>query len=207
MFAETNGVGSQGVGSMPAQVTADGTANAANAADLTNAAGLTGVAGAARPAGPGPAVDPADYRRVLGHFPSGVTVVAALDDAGPVGFACQAFAALSLEPPLVMFSVAHTSTSWPRIRAAGRFCVNFLAADHSALCRAFAVSGGDKFAGVEWRRSGLGSPILAGAHGWVDCLVEATHPGGDHTIVVGRVHALDADAESEPLIFHRGAFG
>lgn len=192
MFADANGTQTQGVGTMPAQATADGTT------------------APAAPAGPGTpagsAVDPADYRRVLGHFPSGVTVVAALDADGPVGFACQAFAALSLDPPLVMFSVAHTSTSWPRIRAAGRFCVNFLAADHGALCRAFAVSGGDKFAGVEWRRSGLGSPILAGAHGWVDCLIEATHPGGDHTIVVGRVHALDADAESAPLIFHRGAF-
>lgn len=181
MFAGANGIEPQGVGTMPAQATADGTT--------------------------GSAVDPAEYRRVLGHFPSGVTVVAAVDRDGPVGFACQAFAALSLEPPLVMFSVAHTSTSWPRIKAAGRFCVNFLAADHSALCRDFAVSGGDKFAGVRWRRSGLGSPILAGAHGWVDCTIEATHPGGDHTIVVGRVHALDADGESAPLIFHRGAFG
>jgi flavin reductase (DIM6/NTAB) family NADH-FMN oxidoreductase RutF len=192
MFAEANGRQTQGVGTMPAQATAAATTGSA--------------APAGSPAPAGSTVDPADYRRVLGHFPSGVTVVAALDGDGPVGFACQAFAALSLDPPLVMFSVAHTSTSWPRIRATGRFCVNFLAADHSALCRAFAVSGGDKFAGVEWRRSALGSPILAGAHGWVDCLIEATYPGGDHTIVVGRVHALDADPESDPLIFHRGAF-
>jgi flavin reductase (DIM6/NTAB) family NADH-FMN oxidoreductase RutF len=153
------------------------------------------------------AVDPADYRRVMGHFPSGVTVVAAEDAQGPVGFACQAFSALSLNPPLVLFSVGHTSTTWPRIRAMGRFCVNFLAEDHEALCRAFAVSGGDKFEGVKWRRSELGSPILEGAHGWVDCTIEATYPGGDHTIVVGRVHGLDADGESRPLIFHRGAFG
>ena len=155
----------------------------------------------------GTAVAVADYRRVLGHFPSGVTVVASEDADGPVGFACQAFSALSLDPPLVLFSVGHTSTTWPRIEATGRFCVNFLAADHEQLCRAFAVSGGDKFAGVEWSHSELGSPILAGAHGWVDCTIEATYPGGDHTIVVGRVHGLDADGESTPLIFHRGAFG
>ncbi|MFL6110142.1 MAG: flavin reductase family protein [Catenulispora sp.] len=153
------------------------------------------------------AVDPADYRRVLGHFPSGVTVVTAEDADGPVGFACQAFSALSLDPPLVLFSVGLTSTTWPRIKAVGRFCVNFLAADHASLCRAFAVSGGDKFDGVTWRRSELGSPILDGAHGWVDCTIEATYPGGDHTIVVGRVHGLDADEESSPLIFHRGEFG
>jgi flavin reductase (DIM6/NTAB) family NADH-FMN oxidoreductase RutF len=152
-------------------------------------------------------IDIADYRRVLGHFPSGVTVVASEDAQGPVGFACQAFSALSLDPPLVLFSVGHTSTTWPRIQATGRFCVNFLAADHERLCRAFAVSGGDKFAGVSWRHSALGSPILDGAHGWVDCTIEATHPGGDHTIVIGRVHGLDADPESNPLIFHRGAFG
>ena len=124
----------------------------------------------------GSGVDVADYRRVLGHFPSGVTVVASEDADGPVGFACQAFPALSLDPPLVLFSVGHTSTTWPRIQATGRFCVNFLAADHEELCRAFAVSGGDKFAGVAWRRSELGSPILAGAHGWVDCTIEATLP-------------------------------
>ncbi|WP_228555666.1 flavin reductase family protein [Catenulispora pinisilvae] len=155
----------------------------------------------------GATLDAAHYRRVLGHFPSGVTVVASEDADGPVGFACQAFSALSLDPPLVLFSVGHTSTTWPRIEATGRFCVNFLAADHAELCRAFAVSGGDKFAGVDWHPSELGSPILAGAHGWVDCTIEATHPGGDHTIVIGRVHTLDADGESNPLIFHKGAFG
>ncbi len=149
-------------------------------------------------------VDPADYRRVLGHFPSGVTVVTSVDAEGPVGFACQAFSALSLDPPLVLFHVVDVC---PTEKATGRFCVNFLAADHGALCRAFAVSGGDKFAGVEWRASELGSPILDGAHGWVDCTIEAQYPGGDHTIVVGRVYSLDADAGSEPLIFHRGAFG
>ena len=151
-------------------------------------------------------VDSGEYRRVLGHFPSGVTVVTSRDADGPVGFACQAFSALSLDPPLVVFSVAHTSTTWPRIKASGRFCVNFLAEEQGGLCRAFAVSGGDKFAGVDWTESDLGSPILSGVHGWVDCTIEATYPGGDHTIVVGRVHSLDADTDSEPLIFHRGEF-
>ena len=186
---------------MPAQATAR--EHAGRVADVTDAdadkAAITGADGTA--------VAAADYRRVLGHFPSGVTVVASEDADGPVGFACQAFSALSLDPPLVLFSVGHTSTTWPRIEATGRFCVNFLAADHEQLCRTFAVSGGDKFAGVEWSQSELGSPILAGAHGWVDCTIEATYPGGDHTIVVGRVHGLDADGESTPLIFHRGAFG
>lgn len=154
-----------------------------------------------------PSVGPADYRRVLGHFPSGVTLVTSADGNGPLGFACQAFSALSLDPPLVLFSVAHTSTTWPRIKATGRFCVNFLATGQSAICRSFAVSGSDKFAGVEWHGSDLGSPIIDGVHGWVDCVIEAEYPGGDHTIVVGRVHALDAHSETKPLVFHRGDFG
>jgi len=199
---------------MPAQATAREHAGPAADAESRADAGpvdtANGVAtgnGTESANGTATAVEPGDYRRVLGHFPSGVTVVASEDAEGPVGFACQAFSALSLDPPLVLFSVGHTSTTWPRIQATGRFCVNFLAADHAELCRAFAVSGGDKFAGVSWHRSELGSPILAGAHGWVDCTIEATYPGGDHTIVVGRVHGLDADGESAPLIFHRGAFG
>jgi 3-hydroxy-9,10-secoandrosta-1,3,5(10)-triene-9,17-dione monooxygenase reductase component len=152
-------------------------------------------------------VDPAEYRRVVGHFPSGVTLITAQDAEGPVGFACQAFSALSLDPPLVLFSVAHTSTTWPRIKAIGRFCVNFLTAEQGDTARAFAVSGADKFAGVTWRESQLGSPILDAVHGWIDCTIEAEYPGGDHTIVIGRVHSLDAHSESEPLLFHRGSFG
>jgi flavin reductase (DIM6/NTAB) family NADH-FMN oxidoreductase RutF len=189
---------------MPAQATARGTSE-------SSTAGATRVAGPRSEddagADAGHSVDTAEYRRVLGHFPSGVTVVTARDAEGPVGFACQAFSALSLDPPLVLFSVAHTSTSWPRIKAAGRFCVNFLAEEQGTLCRSFAVSGGDKFDGVPWRASPLGSPILGDVHGWVDCTIETTHPGGDHTIVIGRVHTLDADGDSEPLIFHRGEFG
>lgn len=199
---------------MPAQATAREHAGpVADVEDQTDAGPVETANGVASANGTESAhgvetfVEPGDYRRVLGHFPSGVTVVASEDADGPVGFACQAFTALSLDPPLVLFSVGHTSTTWPRIQATGRFCVNFLAADHEELCRAFAVSGGDKFAGVAWHHSELGSPILAGAHGWVDCTIEATHPGGDHTIVIGRVRGLDADGESTPLIFHKGAFG
>lgn len=96
-------------------------------------------------------LDRGEFRRVLGHFASGVTVVTAHDPAdpdGPAGFACQSFASLSLDPPLVTFMVARTSTTWPRIARAGAFCVNILGADQGALCRGFAVSGADKFAGV-----------------------------------------------------------
>ncbi|MFE9736695.1 flavin reductase family protein [Streptomyces sp. NPDC006477] len=155
-----------------------------------------------------PPVDPAEFRRVLGHFASGVTIVTALDADGPAGFACQSFASLSLDPPLVAFMVARTSTTWPRIAAAGTFCVNVLGAGQAGLCRAFAVSGADKFAGVAWTPAPVtGSPLLPDAPAWIDCTITTVHTGGDHLIVVGRVESLDATDEDAPLLFHRGHFG
>ncbi len=155
-----------------------------------------------------PPVDPAEFRRVLGHFASGVTIVTALDATGPTGFACQSFASLSLDPPLVAFMVARTSTTWPRIADAGAFCVNILGAGQRELCRSFAVSGADKFAGVDWTPAPTsGSPLLPDAPAWIDCAITAVHTGGDHLIVVGRVDSLGATEDSDPLLFHRGRFG
>ncbi|MFD7716555.1 flavin reductase family protein [Streptomyces sp. NPDC059814] len=163
-------------------------------------------------------VDPGEFRRVLGHFASGVTIVTAHDPsatdgaAGPAGFACQSFASLSLDPPLVTFMVARTSTTWPRIARAGAFCVNILGAEQGALCRSFAVSGADKFAGVTHSPApATGSPLLDNVPAWVDCRIQAVHTGGDHLIVVGRVEALgaaDGNGDGDgPLLFHQGAFG
>ncbi|MFD0023656.1 flavin reductase family protein [Streptomyces sp. NPDC058382] len=159
-------------------------------------------------------LDPGEFRRVLGHFASGVTIVTAHapdDPAGPAGFACQSFASLSLDPPLVTFMVARTSTTWPRIARAGAFCVNILGAEQGALCRSFAVSGADKFAGVAHTPApATGSPLLESVPAWVDCRIQAVHTGGDHLIVVGRVEALGAaagGAGSGPLLFHQGVFG
>ncbi|MDF6044128.1 flavin reductase family protein [Streptomyces sp. JH14] len=155
-----------------------------------------------------PPVDPAEFRRVLGHFATGVTVVTAHTTDGPAGFACQSFASLSLDPPLVAFMVARTSTTWPRIAHAGAFCVNILGAQQGALCRKFAVSGADKFAGVTYGAApATGSPLLSSVPAWVDCRIQAVHTGGDHLIVVGRVEALGAADGDGPLLFHRGAFG
>lgn len=156
-------------------------------------------------------VDAAEFRRVLGNFASGVTVVTAPKaehESGPAGFACQSFAALSLDPPLVAFMVGRTSTTWPRIARAGVFCVNVLGAGQGELCRGFAVRGGDKFAGVGYDEAPYSSaPRLTDAAAWIDCAIHAVHTGGDHLIVVGRVHALGAsDGDGEPLLFHRGRF-
>jgi 3-hydroxy-9,10-secoandrosta-1,3,5(10)-triene-9,17-dione monooxygenase reductase component len=149
--------------------------------------------------------DPSTMRQVLGHFPSGVTIVTGTTPEGPAGFTCQSFSSLSLDPPLVLVLPGRSSSSWPRIEATGRFVVNVLSAEQEELSTTFARSGGDKFAGVAWRRSGLGSPILTGATAWVDCTLYAVHEGGDHLIVVGAVHDLGAPGDP-PLVFHRGGY-
>ncbi|MFF4599235.1 flavin reductase family protein [Amycolatopsis sp. NPDC001319] len=154
-----------------------------------------------------PQVEPTHMREVLGHFASGVVIVTARAPGGPAGFTCQSFSSLSLDPPLVSFAPARSSTSWPKIRAAGRFCVNVLAEDHTELSTAFARSGTDKYAGVAWRPAPSGAPILDGVAAWIDCTLEHEYAGGDHTIVAARVQALGADPSRAPLLFHRGAYG
>lgn len=145
------------------------------------------------------------FREVAGSFPSGVTVVTGVDDDGPSGFTCQSFHALSLDPPMVLFAVANTSTSWPRIRRAGRCCVNVLMEGQEAAARTFATSGIDKFASQSWTPAPDGSPILDGVLAWFDCTIAEIHPGGDHEVVTALVHALDA-VDGTPLVFHLGHF-
>jgi flavin reductase (DIM6/NTAB) family NADH-FMN oxidoreductase RutF len=150
-------------------------------------------------------VTPQLMRAVLGTFTTGVVVVTAMS-AQPLGFTCQSFASLSLDPPLVSFSPARTSTTWPQIREIGRFCVNVLAHDQHELSERFAELGVDRFAGVDWTPSPLGSPIIAGVSAWIDCDLAAEYDGGDHTIVLGAVRALRADPQRHPLIFYRGRY-
>jgi 3-hydroxy-9,10-secoandrosta-1,3,5(10)-triene-9,17-dione monooxygenase reductase component len=154
-----------------------------------------------------PEIDPQHFRNVLGHFGSGVAIITSVDDGEPVGMAVQSFSSLSLDPPYVIFAPAKTSTSWPRIKQTGRFCANVLSEDQEALSRGFAVSGGDKFAGVAWHESANGSPILDGCLAWIDCDIDTEHDGGDHTIVVGRVLELDVERDGRPLLFFRGGYG
>ncbi len=149
---------------------------------------------------------PAHFKAVLSRFCTGITVITALDDGVPVGFTCQSFSSLSLDPPAVCFFPARTSTSWPRIRRTGRLCVNILAHDQREVCRALARSGADKFAGIEWTPSENGSPRLAGALAAIDCEVDREIDGGDHTIVIARVTALAEHSEEPPLLFYRAAF-
>ncbi len=150
--------------------------------------------------------DPQRFRQVLGHFATGVTVITGMDDGEPVGFACQAFAALSLEPPLVLFCPSRSSTSWPRIARTGQFCVNVLSAAQSDLARKFGVSAADKFTGVATVAAPNGSPILPGVLTWASCTVETVHEAGDHFVVIARVCELGESFAGDPLLFYRGRF-
>jgi 3-hydroxy-9,10-secoandrosta-1,3,5(10)-triene-9,17-dione monooxygenase reductase component len=152
-------------------------------------------------------VDPRLMREVLGHFASGVTVVTADTEDGPIGFTCQSFSSLSLDPPLIAFAPARTSQTWPRLRDMGRFCVNVLAEGQDAVSQNFARSGADKFAGVAWTPSPHGSPVLDDVVAWIDGELWAEYDGGDHTIVVARVLDLGAHPDRRPLLFHRGTYG
>ena len=155
---------------------------------------------------PTPTVSPGKLRDVLGHFATGLTIITAATPDGPAGFTCQSFASLSLEPALVTFSPARTSSTWPLLRTAGRFTVNILPAEHQHLSAQFSRSGADKFSGVGYTPSPLGNPILDQALAWVDCELRDEYDGGDHTIVVGAVRALEARTEAEPLLFYKGSY-
>lgn len=150
-------------------------------------------------------LDEARFREVLGHFPTGVTVVTTIDGEGPTGFTCQAFLSLSLDPPLVGLAAGHGSRTLPRIVTRKAFCVNILAEDQEALARAFAVRGGARFEGIAWRRGQTGCPVLGAAMAWVDCELIDIHPVGDHSLLVGAVVDLGARSGA-PLVYYRGGF-
>ncbi|WP_245663439.1 flavin reductase family protein [Nocardia inohanensis] len=154
-----------------------------------------------------PAIDETAFKTVLARFASGVTVITAIDEGEPIGFACQSFASLSIDPPLVSFFPARTSTTWPRMREVGKFCVNILADHQNEICRQLGRPGPDKFAGVEWTPSQNGSPLLTGAMASIDCYLYDEVDGGDHTIVIARVSGLNEHSEAAPLLFYRAAFG
>ncbi|MFJ4828939.1 flavin reductase family protein [Streptomyces sp. NPDC088747] len=145
-------------------------------------------------------------RRVLGQFGTGIVIVTATTDGGPVGMTCQSFASLSLDPPLISLSPGRSSTTWPRIRESGHFCINVLAHDQQELSNAFARSGGDKFAGVSWQAGQHGAPALDGALAWIHCRLWREYDGGDHTIVVGEVLELADGSSKPPLLYHGGRY-
>ncbi|RAY13352.1 flavin reductase [Actinomadura craniellae] len=154
-----------------------------------------------------PPPTPTELRGAMGAFASGVTVVTGVDSGEPVGFACQSFASVSLEPPLILFCAGHHGRTWPRIRRSGRFCVNVLGEEQSEVCGRFGSREGRKFDGLEWDLSRWGAPALRDVLLRVHCEVHAVHAAGDHDVVIGRVLEVETPAEGRPLIFFRGRFG
>jgi 3-hydroxy-9,10-secoandrosta-1,3,5(10)-triene-9,17-dione monooxygenase reductase component len=163
--------------------------------------------------------DAKQFRNVLGHFPTGVTIVTAIDTVDgreqPVGLTIGSFTSVSLDPPLVGFLPQTDSDTWKAIQRSGHFVVNELNCTQSEICWRFAKSGNEdeRFHGVGWQPAPSGAPILDKAVAWVDCSIENVYEMGDHYFVLGRVNALDAAAASElpdeefPLIFFKGTLG
>jgi 3-hydroxy-9,10-secoandrosta-1,3,5(10)-triene-9,17-dione monooxygenase reductase component len=153
-----------------------------------------------------PTVESGELRRVMSHVPTGVSVIAAMTVDGPAGLTVGSFVSASLDPPLVGFLVARTSTSWPRVAAADTLCVSVLGEEDHHVCRRLAVSGGDKFAGLELRQAPSGAPLVDGALAWFDCRLEARHEAGDHWFVLARVLDLGVRTDGRPLIFCHGTY-
>lgn len=151
--------------------------------------------------------DARHYRDVMGAFPSGVTIITAQGLAGPVGFTCQSFYSVSIDPPLVSFSVARTSKTIPHVRLDGRVVINVLGAGQQQLSAQFARSGSDKWQGVSWSPADSnGAPVLDGVAAWVAGEIEREIEAGDHFIFLVRVSALQAESAVDPLVFHRGSY-
>lgn len=153
-------------------------------------------------------IDPAHFRDVLGNYPTGVCVVTGCNEDGHAsGLVVGSFTSVSLDPPLVAFFPDKGSSSWPKVRACGMFCVNVLAEDQVDLCNNFASKGGDKFSGVAHRISEHGMPVLDDVVAYIECELDDEKDAGDHSIVMGRVINLQVERDVGPLLFFRGGYG
>ncbi len=144
----------------------------------------------------------------MGHFPTGVTVVAARGTGdAPVGLTVNSLTSVSLDPPLVLVCIDREASCHDRLIEAGSFAVSILGADQAEVARRFAEGPSDvRFDGVAWRRGAAGDPLVEGCRAWVSCTLEAVYPGGDHSILVGRV-AASGVGKGEALAYYRGEFG
>lgn len=157
-----------------------------------------------------PAFDSARFRSVLGHFPTGVTVVTGLFEGQPAGFTIGSFTSISLEPPLVGFFPMTVSDTWAAMAPYGHFCVNVLRDGQDELCWRFAKSGVNdgRFDDLAWRPSPTGCPVIDGVGAWIDCRIAQSLELGDHHLVVGDVVALDHYVDPHvPLVFYKGSLG
>lgn len=152
-------------------------------------------------------ITPAYYRQVLGRLPTGVVAITGVnDDDEKLGLVVGTFQSLSLEPPLVMFCVDKSSSTWPKLRKLQNFTANILADDQISICRSLSRKGPQKFEGLPSTAGPLGTPHLDGATAYIDCVVTAEVVVGDHYMVVGAVRHM-TEGSGEALLFRGGKFG
>jgi 4-hydroxyphenylacetate 3-hydroxylase, reductase component len=168
---------------------------------MTTAAHTPGIVECGRPED-----DVRGFRRALGHFATGVTIVTAQWEGQLAGMTANSFSSVSLDPPLVLWAIDKRSHSLPLFEMANSFAVNVLAADQLELAGRFARSGADKFTGVQWRPGLGGAPCLAGVSASFECRKHAVIDAGDHFILLGKVESYQR-ADRDPLLFAHGRFG
>jgi flavin reductase (DIM6/NTAB) family NADH-FMN oxidoreductase RutF len=148
-----------------------------------------------------------DFRRALGRFATGVTLVSAARDGGPLGLVVNAFTSVSLEPPLIAICPSLNSFTWSRMRGASRFGVNVLGAAHADYVSRVAAPDANRFAGIDYGFTESGVPRISSAVAFLECEAVSEHVAGDHWIVVARVHELNVDVRQNPLVFSDGTLG
>lgn len=153
-------------------------------------------------------VDPGQLRQVMRGWATGVTVVTSRTPDGIHGITVNSFTSLSLDPPLCLICIQHDAKAHREIPAAGGFAVNILADGQSDISDRFAGRGNlaDPFAGLDLAAAPSGAPVFRGALGYLDCVLHAELPGGDHTIYVGRVVHAEALGQAPPLLFFGGRY-
>lgn len=153
-------------------------------------------------------IDPMIFRRTLGSYPTGVSVITTETATGRSGMVVGTFTSISLDPPIVGFFPKRDSATLTEIIHSGKFCVNVLGTEHEHLSRKFCGPHEERFTDVPTSRGVTGAPQLDEALLWIDCTLERVVPVGDHVLVAGRVHALseNENQQMDPLVFHRGGY-
>ena len=148
------------------------------------------------------------FRRVMSNYPTGVCVVTAMSPEGsPIGMVVGTFTSVSIDPLLVGFLPDKRSRTWPRLEAAGHFCVNVLAAEQVDICRQIASSTTDKFEGIKWELSRHQLPVIAGCNVRIECRLHSKTDAGDHWFILGEVLDLEVIRDGDPMLYHRGRYG
>ena len=154
-----------------------------------------------------PTFTSSEFRAALGMFATGVTIVTARStDGGLIGLTANSFNSVSVNPPLVLWSLARSAGSMPALSTGSHYAINILAADQKTLAERFAMKGAERWSGVEFIEGAGGAPLLRGAAATFECFNRSRYEEGDHVIFVGEVERCTHRTEASPLLFHGGKF-